>query len=1056
MGSPDYNTGGFSDSGDGVFGDPGTDPGSINDYNSWDWKQIMAAINGMSAGTGSASNQERAKGISDPQSLMDAAGHFLNAQVVLSGIAKAIADQAKALAGENGPWKGDAADAFLDMINTFSRQVKATSDVLSGGEAGNSVPQQLADNSVNLHNAQVKIADIDTWYANQAVRMGVKPMSNGLIPIHEKPQLVEMMTSDMRAVLKSLAGEYQVTIDSVHTPPPVTSPTNNPDVPNNVPDVNNPDLPDSGNLPNVNPLDPQQFSAPNTSGTDAPGLSGLDPMEALATPAPFTGGTGVDGNAPGLNGLGDGGLGNDTLDPSALDRALNPTAFPGGSNLDGVPSLANLAATPFPGGLNTGTGSELPLGSNLSEDPSSWADGTSPEGFPGDTGVGGTGGLGAGDGLGAVSPEAFPGGLGTESGLPDGLNSPSLSDALESPNLAGSSEGLSAGGAGGMPMMPGMGAGGTPQGNGTADPSDASGLLDAEAEPWTGDPSLADEIGGRGAEAGGDGLGLPLDEQAEAFPGGLGTDEGVGTGLGAGGMPMMPGMGAGGTPQGNGTADPSDASGLLDAEAEPWTGDPETSEEIGGRGAQAGGEGLGLPLDEEAEALPGALGTAEGETLGAGGMPMMPGMAGGSPAAGTGTADPSDASGLLEPDAEPWTGEPGVPDEIEGGTAAGGEGLVLPGVVAAQAFPEGVMIGSDGLPIAPQPAADPVAAAAAAEEPAAPAVGEPAVPGMMPATAAASPGPQEERPDASGLLAPDTLPWSPEADPDGDRAVVGAHDGLGESALPAALLGSAAVAAAGTAAVAGSADSGAAPAERRHRHRDDDAAVILLPVGGGRGRTSSASAGSGPEDPADGDGDGETTEPVPPRPTGEDGNTEREPVPPQRLVSEDSDQQEHQQEYQQELPDGQVAPAPSGDPESEDTEAWDSSGSSFVPLLWSVPTEEEKEVQAPGYASEDEQTWTGRAAAPLEEEADGPRLSTWRPNRSAAAAPGETVIPAVPLRSFSGDPSELTAELPAQEPVEDETETAEEEQPSRGIADLLVQEGDTWGLAASDGAGAVL
>ncbi|MFE2062747.1 WXG100 family type VII secretion target, partial [Streptomyces sp. NPDC059467] len=448
MGSPDYNTGGFNDSGDGVFGDPGTDPGSINDYNSWDWKQIMAAINGMSAGTGSASNQERAKGISDPQSLMDAAGHFLNAQVVLSGIAKAIADQAKALAGENGPWKGDAADAFLDMINTFSRQVKATSDVLSGGEAGNSVPQQLADNSVNLYNAQVKIADIDTWYANQAVRMGVKPMSNGLIPIHEKPELVEMMTSDMRAVLKSLAGEYQVTIDSVHTPPPVTSPTNNPDVPNNVPDLNTPDLTDSGNLPNVNPLDPQQFSAPDTSGTDAPGLSGLDPTEALATPAPFTGGTGVDGNAPGLNGLGDGGLGNDTLDPSALDHALNPTAFPGGSNLDGAPSLANLAATPFPGGLNTGTGSELPLGSNLSEDPSSWADGTSPEGFPGDTGVGGTGGLGAGDGLDAVSPEAFPGGLGTESDLPNGLNAPSLSDALESPNLAGSSEGLSAGGAG--------------------------------------------------------------------------------------------------------------------------------------------------------------------------------------------------------------------------------------------------------------------------------------------------------------------------------------------------------------------------------------------------------------------------------------------------------------------------------------------------------------------------------------------------------------------------------------------------------------------------------
>lgn len=159
--------------------------------------------------------------------------------------------------------EGAAADAFCDMINTFSRQVKATADVLSGGEAGNSVPQQLANNSVNLYNAQVKIADIDAWYADQAVKMGVKPMSNGLIPIHEKPQLVEMMTSDMRAVLKSLAGEYQVTIDSVHTPPPVTSPTDSPDVPDNVPDVPDPDLTDP-NLPDVNAPDPQAFSAPDT------------------------------------------------------------------------------------------------------------------------------------------------------------------------------------------------------------------------------------------------------------------------------------------------------------------------------------------------------------------------------------------------------------------------------------------------------------------------------------------------------------------------------------------------------------------------------------------------------------------------------------------------------------------------------------------------------------------------------------------------------------------------------------------------------------------------
>lgn len=939
MGSPDYNTGGFSDSGDGIFADPGNDPGSIDDYNSWDWKQIMAAINGMSAGTGSDANQERAKGISDPQSLMDAAGHFLNAEVVLAGIAKSLADQANALAGENGPWKGAAADAFCDMINTFSRQVKATADVLSGGEAGNSVPQQLANNSVNLYNAQVKIADIDAWYADQAVKMGVKPMSNGLIPIHEKPQLVEMMTSDMRAVLKSLAGEYQVTIDSVHTPPPVTSPTDSPDVPDNVPDVPEPDL-TGPNLPDVNAPDPQAFSAPDTSGLPDPEIPGVDPMSALATPSPYSGGTGVGGDAPGLDGLAKDALGNDTLDPNALDKALNPAAFPGGSNLDdGLPTFS---PTSFPGGLNTGTGDgKFPtLADNLAEDPASWSDsGGLPEDFPGDTGVGGTGGLNAGEGLGDVAPEQFPGGLDTESGLPEGLASPSLLDnALESPALDGLSEG----------------------------------------------------------------------EQ----------------GLGTGGMPMMPGMGAGGMPQ-SGAPDRSDSSGLLDSEAEPWVGDPEVGEEIGGRGAGAGGEGLGLPLDEEAEALPGALAAEEGSALGMGGMngmPMMPGMGGGGPAA-QGTTDPSDASGLLDPEGEPWTGEPGVPEEITGGAGAGGEGLALPEPT------EGVMIGSDGLPIAPRPTAAPMAPLADDEETGAAVASEakaaeagaalaggaaPAMPGMMPGAGAPATGARDERSDASGLLTPDAQAWTPQAEADGERPVVAAHEGVGEGTLPAALLGAAtgatAAAVAGSGLGAGTAGAAEESAERRHRRRheeDDAAALVVLPVGG--------------DNTAQQPGEGRPGEPDQP-----------------------------------ELPDGHMALAPAAETDAEDTAAWDSAGASFVPLLWSVPTEDEEEVLAPGYATEDTSTWSGGAGATAEE-ADGPRLSTWRPNRTGPTGPGEMVVPAVRLRSFAGDPSELTAELPPQDPALDETAAEEEPaQPSRGIADLLVQEGDTWGTAASDGSGAVL
>ncbi|MYQ94439.1 hypothetical protein GTY20_25710 [Streptomyces sp. SID4946] len=90
-----------------------------------------------------------------------------------------------------------------------------------------------------------------------------------------------------------------------------------------------------------------------------------------------------------------------------------------------------------------------------------------------------------------------------------------------------------------------------------------------------------------------------------------------------------------------------------------------------------------------------------------------------------------------------------MPEEITGGAGAGGEGLALPEPT------EGVMIGSDGLPIAPRPTAAPMApladdeetgAAVASEAEAAEAgaalAGEtaPAMPGMMPGAGAPPPG----------------------------------------------------------------------------------------------------------------------------------------------------------------------------------------------------------------------------------------------------------------------------------------------------------------------------
>ncbi|MHA6757434.1 WXG100 family type VII secretion target [Streptacidiphilus sp. PAMC 29251] len=347
MGDTDYNGNGFNQGGDGaIFGDPGSDPGSVSDYDTWDWKQIEAAISGMSAGVDDSDNQSHALAVSDPNSLNKAANAFYAVQVTLSEIAESLDAQAKALAGPDGPWKGDAADSFINMMTTFSRQVKATADVLSGGATGtHSIPQQLADNAVNLLNAKNKIVEIDNWYANQAIQMGVHPMSNGLIPISQKPQLVQMMTSDMRGVLKSLAGEYQVTIDSVRSPQPITSPGDN--TPDTIPEPNPDDLSDTDGItdPGLQPADLSDLQA------------GQDP--ALA---PFPG----DLSTGDSSGLPFGGS-----DPALMDAALNPA---GGI---GEPS-------PFPGGTDTGG-------------PSALAD---PSAFPGGTDTGGPGGL--------ADPSAFP------------------------------------------------------------------------------------------------------------------------------------------------------------------------------------------------------------------------------------------------------------------------------------------------------------------------------------------------------------------------------------------------------------------------------------------------------------------------------------------------------------------------------------------------------------------------------------------------------------------------------------------------------------------------
>ncbi|MBK6014467.1 WXG100 family type VII secretion target [Streptomyces sp. MBT53] len=609
---PDYNSGGFHQGEDGtIFGNPdGTNSGSVTDYENWDWKQIKAAVYGMSSGVGTEANLAHARSIANPQSLMDAANAFLDIQRILEAVTKSLVDQAKALAGDNGPWGGSAADAFLTMMTNFSRQVKANADVLAGGSTGDhSIPHQLANNAISFQSAQNKLAEIDVWYAHQAVLMGVTPMSDGLIPISQKPELVAMMTDDMRAVLKNLAHSYQVTSDAVVNPTPVTSPTNNPDGSGN--DGNGPDLNtgglddlgagtgDTGSLSDLSGFPDTGLDGGTGTGDGIGGLGDVAGLDASGDPTAYPGDLSGLGDT-GLDGTGLGDLGLDGLDPAGIDSALNPVSFPGLAGLGGLGSLAGL------GGSDLGSEGESSLGGLSSADPAAF----------GDTGLG--------DGI----ADGLAGGLtdGLDSGLTDGLSTGSPAQ------LATSS---------GMPYMPGMGGTGASGAGLTSEPTDASGLLDASADPWEGEETPGGgEVGSElGAVAGGEGLSTS-------------------------GMPYMPGMGGMGASNAgrDATNERTDASGLLDPSTAPWDGTQETG-------------------DDEVGSLTGALP----------GVPYLPGFDANGPAARTATARASATDGEGAGESAP----------AEEGAAA--EGLAEEGATEGRTAPATaeatVAVGSDGLPL---------------------------------------------------------------------------------------------------------------------------------------------------------------------------------------------------------------------------------------------------------------------------------------------------------------------------------------------------------------------
>jgi hypothetical protein len=609
-------------------------------------------------------------------------------------------------------------------------------------------------------------------------------------------------------------------------------------IPNiSMPNTGSPNL--NTNIPNT---DGPNLSTPNSLGigspnlTGSPNLGGNVPTDDFAT----TGNPNLSGS-PNLSSpnLGSPNLAADNLGPAGLgpagltgspnladDAALSPAGLVGSPNLGGAPNLDEADEQPDFSALNpsmddalnpsglTGSpnlASSDPLaaeeGLPNAEDLATSPDLTSPSlTSPGDEtmpmmpGMGS--GAGSGAGLSSTDPSDASGLLSNTDPFSGDL--PLTSDDLGS--LSGAAPGLTSANDGeGMPIMPGMGSGaGAGAGLGSTDPSDASGLL-SNTDPFSGtSPLTSDELGsdtgaapgltsaeggesmpfmpgmGSGAGAGqtltstdpSDASGLlsntdPFSGESPLASDELGSETGAVPGLspegetvGSDGMPFMPGMGSGaGAGQALGATDPSDASGLLEREGTPW------AEE-------------GLPGEDE---LGSDTGAAPGLTSAEGGesMPFMPGMGAGAGAGqALGATDPSDASGLLGTDGEPWA---------EPETTAGDE------------------IGSaDG-------------ASAAAE----PAESEPAeeMP-MMPGMGAGQPGSQngDERSDASGLLLAETQPWTEGVE---HSEEIGASNG-------AIAVGAAAAEAAAAAAAllgAGAALAAASPAEQEQAVAEESAAA---------------------------------------------------------------------------------------------------------------------------------------------------------------------------------------------------------------------------------------
>jgi hypothetical protein len=630
--------------------------GSPDDFGSWDWKQIEAAITGIAAAHSDDSQGfQDALLVSDPQSLYEAANTLEYVKQTLQMVHTSISEQTDALTnGDNAPWKGPASQAFRQMMDTLSQNVKANAQVLTGDVGADDIPQQVNHNGLQLATAIKTIHDIDIWYANEAVKQGA-PVVNGLVMVHEKPKIVEMMTHDMRQVITKLSAHYTVTNDGFTAPN-----TTDPNGPNN----------DTGG--NNNPYgSDNSYGSDNTGGNNNP--YGSDNTGGNNNPY---GGGNPYGNSNLLDGNGSGGSNNANIPPpTAFPNDLAPGGDGGGGPSGNATDFTPPPVSSFPGGDGSGLGgpgggSDLnSFGGPGSVDLAGGANKLAPppvSPFPGseDPNAGGPSAF--------VPPAITPFRTSDSGSSPDSLGAPG--SVLSDSNPFNDTSGLDTSGLGGANVLAppvesfpsGTGGGGADGlGGPSADGTLGSGLGRNALE--TSAPPAADGL--PGLQEGG-----PINDGGPVNSGPV--NSGPVSNQPMGGMPMMPpGMGMGGGPQPRGD-EKSDTSGLLAPTPFPddlSLGGPGPSgvlDSPGGATDRFGGltgldgfdDGLAAPPAVTDVVDPGvAGGPAEDNGLRqvpAGqpmsGMPMMPqGMGGMGGGHQPNHFEKSDASGLLTPESFP-------------------------------------------------------------------------------------------------------------------------------------------------------------------------------------------------------------------------------------------------------------------------------------------------------------------------------------------------------------------------------------------------------------------